>query len=457
VGAALHREGKHLEALDTLFKVVHFFDFMNRDSHKINTYNLIGEVYEAIDSDSTGLKWYRRANSLTKRYKDIGGELASLAGLGRCFDDLQMLDSAIYYYRKNLELSEQYNYKQGIAAANGNLGLLFFELDSMQVAKDLLESSFAISQEIRDTFGLLNVAKALPSIYKSEGKYLEAINILKQAIPWAIEREANAHLERYYLHLSEIYEQQRDYPQSLKFLKKHISIRDHLLTTEKNKAIQELNTKYESARKDRKIAEDALEIAKQDSKIWWRNVVIFGALLLIILLILILQIRNQLLKHEELEKKYYETEYLRFKEMNSAIREELKQSNAEMQTPEYWAKRSIVLPVGRKKQVYQLGDIDYIEANNRSIKVFLTKSKRPKGINGKDYIDVSLMLRDIQEEISNQLLVRIHKSYIVNLAKIHSFTAKYVVLEDQEQTIPIGRGYSSSVKDYFNKFKKKLE
>ncbi len=76
-----------------------------------------------------------------------------------------------------------------------------------------------------------------------------------------------------------------------------------------------------------------------------------------------------------------------------------------------------------------LEDILYAEADRSYCRV---KTK------DKEHI-LSMPLKDFSDKISNQFLVRVHRSYLVNISNIDEVAKKHVIL--QEKMIPISRSY----------------
>lgn len=77
-------------------------------------------------------------------------------------------------------------------------------------------------------------------------------------------------------------------------------------------------------------------------------------------------------------------------------------------------------------------NIQYIEAMDNYIKIFLTDS-RP--------VISQMNLKKIIQLLPEQEFIRIHKSYIVPIHKIARFTRKYIVLIYKSIELPIGRSY----------------
>ena len=92
-------------------------------------------------------------------------------------------------------------------------------------------------------------------------------------------------------------------------------------------------------------------------------------------------------------------------------------------------KDHIFLQAERKKIKILFSEILFIESQREYIKVVTTK---------KEYLS-KLSTREIELMLPEQLFKRVHRSYIIFVAKIDSYTAETV--EVGGVSIPIGRGY----------------
>lgn len=95
------------------------------------------------------------------------------------------------------------------------------------------------------------------------------------------------------------------------------------------------------------------------------------------------------------------------------------------------------------KQNYQfvkirLDDIQYVESDNNYVRI----------ITNSNLFALRLSLNQLLEKIIFVQLVRIHRSYAVNLHAIKSFTEQDVIVGDKE--LPIGKNYKESFLKRFN-------
>ena len=97
------------------------------------------------------------------------------------------------------------------------------------------------------------------------------------------------------------------------------------------------------------------------------------------------------------------------------------------------AKDHIFLNVMKKKVKILFSDIVYIESQREYIKIVTTK---------KEYYS-KMSTHEIEALLPASLFKRIHRSFIISLSKIESYTSE--VVEVNGVSIPIGRGYRDNI------------
>jgi two-component system LytT family response regulator len=95
----------------------------------------------------------------------------------------------------------------------------------------------------------------------------------------------------------------------------------------------------------------------------------------------------------------------------------------------------IFLNVEKKKVKISFSEIIYIESQREYIKIVTTKNK---------YL-TKMSTREIEGLLPANLFRRVHRSFIVSISKIESYTAE--VIEVSGAAIPIGREYKEVIKD----------
>ncbi|HEX8278478.1 MAG TPA: response regulator transcription factor [Segetibacter sp.] len=95
----------------------------------------------------------------------------------------------------------------------------------------------------------------------------------------------------------------------------------------------------------------------------------------------------------------------------------------------------LFLNVQKKKVKILFSEIVYIESQREYIKIITTK---------REYIS-KMSTHEIEEMLPENLFKRIHRSFIVSVSKVESYTAELV--EVNGVSIPIGRGYRDIIEN----------
>lgn len=87
-------------------------------------------------------------------------------------------------------------------------------------------------------------------------------------------------------------------------------------------------------------------------------------------------------------------------------------------------------------------DIWFVEALKDYVIVHTTKAK----------FTIHSTMKEIEAKLSSTVFLRVHRSFIVQLSKIHSIEANTIVLENDKKIIPIGGSYRDSLLESLNLF-----
>jgi two-component system, LytTR family, response regulator len=99
-------------------------------------------------------------------------------------------------------------------------------------------------------------------------------------------------------------------------------------------------------------------------------------------------------------------------------------------------KDHLFLTIQKKKVKILFSEIVYIESQREYIKIVTTK---------KEYLS-KMSTHEMEELLPNNLFKRIHRSYIISINKIESYTSE--IIEVNGLSIPIGRGYRDDIKNW---------
>ncbi|MDA3929366.1 MAG: LytTR family DNA-binding domain-containing protein [Prolixibacteraceae bacterium] len=88
-----------------------------------------------------------------------------------------------------------------------------------------------------------------------------------------------------------------------------------------------------------------------------------------------------------------------------------------------------------------LSDIKYIEGMREYVRIHLTNQKP---------IMTLLSMKKVEESLSNDQFMRVHRSYIVNLKRMTTIERMRIIF-DEKVYIPVGEQYKEKFQEYLNK------
>lgn len=280
-----------------------------------NYYWNLSEFPKALELGLLALRTYEKTNNTQGLY-DIYNTLAGIhTGIGE-------FDKAVIYMNKIRELGNADAAIIDYGELYHNMGWLMLKLNRNQEGLDLINKSLDIfiSQKnyfyvaqvyflrakafqalqnfgdaLADFFRCIQMNKAInpPSahssiaaahegiadIYIRQHKLTNASIHLDTAMSVARKIKSPNLVVKIYGHRVSLYELQRDFQKALAFERLRNNLRDSMFNSEKSQQLAEVQTKYETEKK-----EQAIQILERDQKIQelWRNILIVGLLLVIL-------------------------------------------------------------------------------------------------------------------------------------------------------------------------------
>lgn len=178
---------------------------------------------------------------------------AILTNLANSYTNLRQFEKTIPIYESVLVICKKQNIGFGIALTLDNLGKSYFELNQYEKARVLFEQAKTEIEKYHVDFVRGKNLKNLGKVYAVLGKPAQSLRYLNEAKEISIANQDNEGMSDIYFELQKDYFKINDFRNAYLYLQKYTQLKDSLFNIEKNKSIQELNTKYETEKKDNQI------------------------------------------------------------------------------------------------------------------------------------------------------------------------------------------------------------
>lgn len=278
------------------------------------------------NSAAVYVSWGRYEDALQLQYKAMhmatGTRFSKLRcliynNIGSILYELGQTDKAFYYLDKGKDIAFRVKEANFILPyIYINEALLFLKDKKTEASKEKCRLAITADKQFQSTEVQYAVADLIGNIYKAENKpaqaiasyksildmkpdypsgklqalislgniYLElkqyptALAYLQEAMQKALVLNGNRELRRIYEGLINVYRNQQRYALALEYEDKLMGVKDSLLDIEKVRSLSILEIKYQTAEKNKVIAESKLQIADQRARIVRKNIMIGGTL-----------------------------------------------------------------------------------------------------------------------------------------------------------------------------------
>ena len=298
--------GDNDNAIESYQKALSYFDTINFPVGVASCYNSIGLVYFNLGN----LKDTVMLNEALKYHKmaaDINMEINNLIGLAETQSNIaniyaakadeirkKLLNSsleesktysklkdkyfqeAIRYNEESAKNREEINDIGGLAGSYVGLASIYTNQTNGKDALKYLKKADALNQKIKNPYLSSTINQYFGRAYILVKDYKSAVKHIKEAERIATKFNLKTDIPTIYESFSEAYDSIGEYKQALIYMRKFKATEDSLKTADRMKAILDLQTKYETDKKDAEIKVANLEKEKVEKTNQNQQLIIYG-------------------------------------------------------------------------------------------------------------------------------------------------------------------------------------
>lgn len=249
------------------------------------TLNLLAITFARQEQFEKAKSYFIKYNELAKQLTDTVDLGYSYNNIGSVYRDMGMQDSALFNFNIALRVFSSKNFYQGMALANKNIGSVYFDRKNFQQALSYAKGSLEMTTKIGDKRGMCHNSHDIASCYRQLGQISKAKEYYNKALLLANEINEKQIQHNSNFELYEIALEEKEYKTALSHFKIATAVNDSVFSEAKTKSIAELNTKYETEKKEQRIKTLNQESLIQRLEIKQKNnFLIIGVVMLLFLL-----------------------------------------------------------------------------------------------------------------------------------------------------------------------------
>ena len=309
-GIVTYLKGEYEESLPAYLQSHELFDSLQDFSglafisiEMANYYSKNGHLekkYALLDSAE---KWSFQSKNEFTLAKSYGMRAAFLYQDG-------FIDQAKVYYQKNYESYKKMNHKVGLGYVLLDLAKYAQREGDIEQALAYVAESSTIRTQLHDNQGIAENKLLLGDLMLLEKNYTAAINYYRESIKYATEIAYPDLVRKAYSGMSDASKLSGNFQNAFYYLDSAHYLKDSLFNISRTQTIEDLQTSYETAKKEQQIEVQQARLSEQQALINQNRIMISGLLILTLLIIVIaVLLRNRMKKQQLLTIKKKELEF----------------------------------------------------------------------------------------------------------------------------------------------------
>ncbi|MBI5219930.1 MAG: tetratricopeptide repeat protein [Bacteroidia bacterium] len=430
IGAVFHEWGRYPDAIKNYNTSLKYFEKLRHKQGIANNYINIGLVYQSMNksieltktpnkekekdkiwkyNNDKALEYFSNANKLMKELKDDRGIMNTLNSIGQAYHDAAEYKKAIAYYDTALTSAREAADKEYIQDLSKRIGYSYFKLKKYEMAEKYYREALSKAEELDSKTNISEIYYKLGLLYTEKGNYENAIKNLNQSLDILKKVKQKEIIRDVYLAFSDAYEKTGNNKVALEYYKRYVDLKDSMLNEQTLDLITNVETKYQTEKKEQAIVLLNKDKALQDTQIRQQRLILWvfvaGFVIIIVFSVLLYRQFNEKKKANEILKEQQEEILTKNEELQQQKEEIQAQAELLEETNKELEKLSVVASKTDNAVIIadQDGVIEWI--NDGFIRLFGYTLDEFKAVKSDKLMEVSSNLNfkeDLQKSIREQ-------------------------------------------------------
>jgi serine phosphatase RsbU (regulator of sigma subunit) len=253
IGSTYTIHGNYVEAIKYILKVLKIQEKSSEQSELGLAYSYMGTITYLQQKVDEALIYYKKSEAISATRNDNAILGSAQNNIGNCYVTKEQYTEALAYFFKALSSYSAIDDHRGVAACYRYISsvyttqkktdqALMYALKAVQIAK-----FYGFKAELTDIYD--NAGK----LYEQKKDYTNALIYYDQMLLLANELNYKRAISNAYQNYASLYTKQKQFEKALQYTELYNAAKDSLLNKENFRQISELNTRYETDKKEKAI------------------------------------------------------------------------------------------------------------------------------------------------------------------------------------------------------------
>ena len=273
LGNIYENQGNYKSALENYYEALRIFETLNNKQYISVCLTNIGVIHYRQRNFQLALENLERSLSIKKEIDDKKGSSTILMNISSVYMGLweqealqeqkqTLTNKAIASLEGSIVIKKEINDVHGLTLCYNSMGEIYSKIGMLQKAMEYFDMSLSLSKSINNKRGLVFVYRNLAELLLKQGKYSESIENALKGLALAQEIESLSDQKSILFHLVKAYTATGECQKLTQYFNAYEAISDSLFSQTRAKALIEIETRYQTEKKEHEI-----ELLSQENRL----------------------------------------------------------------------------------------------------------------------------------------------------------------------------------------------
>ncbi len=255
--------GRQLSGLEYYQQSLHYYEALKDSEGASKCINNIGTIYSELGNDSAAIAQFKESYTITMKLGRLHNAANNLFNISSSYIALYDLDSAMHYAERLKTLQKESN--EIFIDPSSLLGNIYLEKGELDSALVYYKKFYEFVEKNNDEHFTVSAMVGLANVYRLQKNHNKALSLLNNAQERAKEFDFKDHLLKICSEKAKVYEETGNFTEAYRCQLNYQSLKDSLDLFNNASQINELNARYESAKREKEIIKKDLIISEQEA------------------------------------------------------------------------------------------------------------------------------------------------------------------------------------------------
>lgn len=254
IGLVYFDKGNLDKAFDYFFRSLKIKEDLNDKKGIAASYNNIGNIYNRKKDMDKSIEYYEKSLKIREEIGDRKGAAVSINNIGSIYSDRNENKKALEYYERALKIREEMGDVIGLASSYINVGNIYLKEKDYAKTLDYYNKSIDLNKQIGDKKGIAVGHYVVSSVYLSKKEYDKCRENAMLSLRYSREMKVMPDVKNALQNLALCEYGDGKFKEAYEYYLHYTNVKDSIFNEDSNKQISEIQTKYDTEKKEAQIA-----------------------------------------------------------------------------------------------------------------------------------------------------------------------------------------------------------